>query len=175
MENPILLLTLKILLLSFMAIGGFITTVPELHRYVVDLHGWMTDERFVTLFAIAQAAPGPNFIVVTLVGMEIGGIRGAALATIAACLPTLLIAYSVSKFWARYNRTGWYRVIERGMAPVAVGLVLATGLLLTSSASLGSLPRMAVTLGTAAFLLTTRRSPLIPLIVAAAAGAGGLL
>lgn len=175
MDNPVLLLTLKILALSLIAIGGFITTVPELHRYVVDVQGWMTDARFVTLFAIAQAAPGPNFIVVTLIGMEIGGIPGAILATMAACLPTLVIAYGISRFWARYNRAGWYRVVERGMAPVAVGLVLATGILLTGSASYGSLPRMIATGATAAFLLITRRSPLIPLVVAAAAGAAGLL
>lgn len=171
----LLLLTLKIFSLSFMAIGGFITTVPELHRYVVDVHQWMSDERFITLFALAQAAPGPNFLVVTLVGLELGGVTGAILATVAACLPTLMIAYTVSLFWSRYNAAGWYRVLERALAPVAVGLVLATGVLLTRSASLGHVGLMAVTVATAAFLLTTRRSPLIPLFVAAMAGAAGLV
>lgn len=175
MLSPVVLLTLKILQLSFLAMGGFITTVPELHRYVVDQHQWMTEDRFVALFTLAQASPGPNFIVVTLVGFEIGGVVGAMLATLAAVLPTLCIAYGVSRFWIRYNRTGWYRVVERGVAPVAVGLVLATGVLLTTNASLGDVGKMTLTIGTAVFLLTTRRSPLIPLILAATAGAAGLV
>jgi len=174
MERPLVLLVLQVLFLSCVAVGGFVTTLPELHRFVVETHRWMTDDRFVTLFALAQAAPGPNMIVVTLIGWEIAGAAGAALATAAACLPTLVIAYTASQFWTRYNQVEWYRIFERAVAPIAVGLVLTTGVLLTGSAA-KSWTSYVITAATAAFLLLTRRSPMIPLAVAAVLGAAHLV
>jgi chromate transporter len=174
MERPLVLLMLQVLFLSSVAVGGFITTLPELHRFVVETHGWMTDDRFVTLFALAQAAPGPNMIVVTLIGWEVAGVAGAALATAAACLPTLVIAYTTSQFWTRYNQAAWYRIFERAVAPIAVGLVLTTGALLTGSAAKSWTSYM-ITAATVAFLLLTRRSPMIPLAVAAVLGAAHLV
>lgn len=172
-QNPLILFTLQVLFLASVAIGGFITTMPDLHRFVVDAHGWLTDESFVTLFALAQAAPGPNMIVVTLIGWELGGALGALLGTLAACLPTLFMAYGVSRFWSSYNGTGWYRLIERAVAPFAVGLVLATGVLLANGAAVRPLDYV-LTAGTVAFMLLSRRSPLIPLAIAAVVGLVGL-
>jgi chromate transporter len=174
MERPLVLLVLQVLFLSSVAVGGFISIVPDLHRFVVETHPWMTDERFVTLFALAQVAPGPNSIVVTLIGWEVAGAAGAALATAAACLPTLVIAYTTSLFWTRYNQAAWYRTFERAVAPFAVGLVLATGVLLTGGTS-GRWTSYAVTAATVAFLLVTRRSPMIPLSIAAVLGAAQLV
>jgi chromate transporter len=173
MDRPLTLLIIQLLFLSSVAVGGFITTVPDLHRFVVDAHGWMTDSTFVTLFALAQASPGPNIIIVTLVGLEVAGLLGAALATLAALLPTLCMAYTASRFWSHYNQMNWYRTFERGVAPFAVGLVLATGLLLTQGAA-HDWQGYGLMLGTAIFTLATRRSPLIPLAVAAMAGLTGL-
>jgi chromate transporter len=173
MERPITLLVLQILFLSSVAVGGFITTVPDLHRFVVDAHGWMTNETFVTLFALAQAAPGPNVIVVTLIGWEIAGVLGATLATLAACVPTIIMAYSVSRFWSRYNSTSWYRTFELGVAPFAVGLIMATGIILTMGAA-NNWRAYLLTGGTAAFMLLSRRSPLIPLAIAGVLGYAGL-
>lgn len=174
MDEPLVLLALKTLQLSAMAIGGFIAVVPDMHRFIVDQQGWMTDERFIMLFAIAQAAPGPNVIVVTLLGLEIGGIAGAITITLAALLPTLIIAYGVSRFSERYARSRWYGVIERGLVPIAVGLILATGILMSATAALGSPGRMGIVAGTVLFMLLSRSSPLIPLIVAALVGVVGL-
>lgn len=174
MDRPLVLLAVQVLFLSCVAIGGFITTIPELHRFVVETHRWMTDDRFVTLYALAQIAPGPNSIVVTLIGWEVAGVAGAALATAASCLPTLVIAYTASLFWMRYKQAAWYRTFERAVAPFAVGLVLATGVLLTSAAS-KSWTSHALTAATVAFLLVTRRSPMIPLAVAAVLGATHLI
>ena len=164
MERPLTLLTLQILFLSSVAVGGFITTVPELHRFVVDLHGWMTDEMFVTLFALAQAAPGPNMIVVTLVGWEVGGALGATLATIAACFPTLVMAYAASRFWSRYNSMNRYRTFERGVAPFAVGLILATGVILSAGA-VNDVSGYLICGGTVLFMLLSKHRPLLSWVV----------
>ncbi|MFQ6776199.1 chromate transporter [Cereibacter sphaeroides] len=175
MDNPLGLLTLKILFLSCIAVGGFIATVPELNRFVVHVQGWMTDGTFATLFALSQASPGPNLIVATLVGWEVAGVPGAALATLATCLPTLIVAYAAMRFRARHGQAGWFRMVERAILPIAVGLILATAALLAATTSGAEPRRLALTGAAAVFLLVTRRSPLIPLAVAAALGAAGLL
>lgn len=174
MDRPITYLVLQLLFLSSVAVGGFITILPDLNRFVVDSRGWLTNETFVTLFALAQAAPGPNLIVVTLIGWEIAGALGAVLATVAACVPTLATAYAMSRVWSRYNQLDWYRTFERGIAPFAVGLVVATGVILTNGAA-SHWQDYVLTAGTAIFLLATRRSPLIPLAIAAALGVFGLV
>lgn len=174
MERPIVLLALHLMFLSAVAVGGFNTTLPELHRYVVDLHGWMTDERFVSLFAIAQATPGPNVIIVSLMGWQVAGIGGAAIATLATCLPTLAIGYSASHLTARFGAAKWYRAFERGVAPFAVGLILTTGVIqIRGVMSDWRAPLLAA--ATTAFMITTNRSPLIPLAIAAAIGFAGLI
>ena len=172
-QSPLLLFVLQVLFLASVAIGGFITTMPDLHRFVVTVHGWLSDEAFVTLFALAQAAPGPNMIVVTLIGWEVAGPLGALFGTLAACLPTLVTAYAVSHFWSSYNQTGWYRLIERAIAPFAVGLVLATGVLLAQGAAIKP-SAYVLTAGTVVFMLVSRRSPLIPLAIAAVIGLIGI-
>ncbi|KGJ11067.1 chromate transporter (plasmid) [Paracoccus versutus] len=173
MENPVALLTLKILFLSCIAVGGFIATVPELNRFAVQVQGWMSDGTFATLFALSQASPGPNLIIATLVGWEVAGFAGAVLATAATCLPTLVIAYQAMRLRAHHGRARWFLLVERAILPIAVGLILATAILLTASASGAAPPKLALTALTAVFLLATRRSPLVPLAIAAVLGGAG--
>lgn len=174
MERPIVLLTLHLMFLSAVAVGGFNTTLPELHRYVVDRNGWMSGETFVSLFAIAQATPGPNIIIVSLMGWQVAGIAGAFATTVATCLPTLAIGYSASHLTARFGAARWYRAFERGVAPFAVGLILTTGVIQTKGV-MSDWRAPALAGATAAFMLFTKRSPLIPLAVAAAIGFAGLI
>lgn len=160
--------------LSLMSIGGIIAVVPEMHAAVVNNHGWMSSQDFVTLFALAQAAPGPNVIVVTLIGWRVAGLAGAVVSTIAVSLPSFVIAYSASRLWSRLNARAWYRVCERGMAPVTIGLICSSALLLTHVA-VDHWGSMVVTALTVVSLLKWRNSPLIALGFAAAAGWAGLV
>jgi chromate transporter len=134
----------------------------------------MSDADFTALFAIAQAAPGPNFMISTLVGWKAAGVPGAIVATLAMCAPSCLLTYWVAKAWDRYRETRWRRVLAAGLAPVTVGLVAATGLLLVRAADL-NLRLAAITLITAAVVLSTRVNPLWALAAAAGAGLVGLV
>src|SRR5262249_814244 len=80
--GTLLTLALQFSLLSFLAIGGAITALPEMHRQAVDVYHWMTSTQFTQLVAIAQAAPGPNVLIVTLIGQQVAGIPGALVATV---------------------------------------------------------------------------------------------
>ena len=101
-------------LLSLMAFGGGNSALPEMHRIAVEQHHWMSDQTFTELFALAQAAPGPNILVVTLIGLQVAGIAGACAATAAMCLPSSFLIYYLFGFWEGLREWSWRPAIELG-------------------------------------------------------------
>ena len=99
--NPIWTLLWTFALMSLFAVGGANSAVPEMHRTAVDIHHWMTDRQFADIFAISQLSPGPNVLIVTLIGYSVAGVAGALTATVAMCGPTAVLAYYVSRLLAR--------------------------------------------------------------------------
>jgi chromate transporter len=84
-------------LMSLLAVGGANSAVPEMHRLVVEVKQWMTDRQFTDMFALAQVTPGPNVIIVTLIGYRVAGVLGALITTAAMCGPTCLFAFFVGR------------------------------------------------------------------------------
>jgi chromate transporter len=70
---------------SLFAVGGGNAAIPEMHRFAVDVQHWLSDRQFADSFALAQLTPGPNLIIVTLIGYHVAGIAGAVVATLAMC------------------------------------------------------------------------------------------
>jgi chromate transporter len=160
--------------ISLLAIGGANAVVPEMHREVVDLRHWVTDLQFTELFAISQAAPGPNVMIVALIGQFVAGPLGAVLAMAAMCDPTAVLACGVAKVFDRYRGSRWRRAVEAGLVPVTIGLVAATAWIIARTADRSL---MAVILTVVSFALThwTRINPLFALGAAAIFGFAGLL
>jgi chromate transporter len=154
--------------LSLLAVGGAVTVLPEMHRSVVEVHGWMSASQFAELFALAQAAPGPNVLVVSLIGWKVAGLAGAIVSTVAMCGPSCLLTFAVSGVWQRFRGAAWRAAVQDSLVPVTVGLMLAGGYLITRSAD-DSVAAFAITGATAAAVLLTRIHPLWLL------GAAGLL
>ena len=175
--NPVWMLTMHLALLSFAAVGGgVIMLAPDIHRYVVDVHRWVTDEQFSAAYAIAQAAPGPNMLFVTLVGWQIGGLLGAVGATGAVIVPPCLLTFVATRVSSRraggVGRFG--RAVRNGLAPVSVGLLLAGVWVLFQSTHAGW--REAITvLSAMVIVLRTRINPLWLIVVGAAFGIVGLV
>ncbi|GAB4064784.1 chromate transporter [Ancylobacter sonchi] len=147
------------LLISLLAVGGANAVLPEMHRQVVDVAGWMTNEQFAQTFAIAQAVPGPNVLIVTLIGWHVAGPAGALVTTLAMCGPTCVLAYVVGGIWHRFRYAKWRRAIQGGLVPLTIGLIAASGFLLAQGAA-RSLPTALYITLTALVLLFTRISPL---------------
>jgi len=170
--DRLLALALQFSGLSLLAFGGANAVLPEIHRRVVGVDRWMSDRDFAALFAIAQASPGPNFLVTTLIGEKVAGLPGAAVATLAMCGPSCLVTYWAAKVWDRYRETGWRIAVGAGLAPVTVGFVFATAYVLIRAADrdwrLGL-----VTLASGAVAFFTRLNPIWCLAAAAALGAAG--
>jgi chromate transporter len=159
--------------LSLVAFGGANAVIPEIHRQSVDIHHWMTDQDFAALFAIAQAAPGPNFLVTTLVGWKAAGLAGALVATAAMCGPSCVLTYWVAKVGDRYRETEWRIAVGAGLAPVTVGFVFSSAFVLVRAADADW--RLAlVTAASAGFAFFTRFNPLWCLAAAAVLGVAGV-
>jgi chromate transporter len=170
------LITLALLfsLLSFLSVGGAISALPEIHRQAIDIHHWMTDREFVDLVAIAQAAPGPNVLFVTLIGHHVAGIPGALVATFFMCGPACAVAFFIARMFDRFRDKPWRAAVQGGLVPVSIGLVGATALIIARSAD-HDWKTFAITAATFAIAYWTRISPLYALGAATALGVAGLL
>ena len=101
-------------LTSLFAIGGAKSAIPEIHRFAVDVH-WLSDRQFADSFALAQLTPGPNLIIVTLIGYRVGGVAAAIVVTLAMCAPPCVIAYLVGRTAERFKGAAWHGAISRGL------------------------------------------------------------
>ena len=170
--SPLVTLAVRFAMLSLLAVGGVTSVLPEVHRVAVDVHGWLTDAEFTQMFALAQANPGPNMLIVALIGWHVAGLPGALTATAAMVLPSCTLAYLVERLWQRVRGTPLRRAVEAGLAPITVGLVIATGWLVARGAPDTGWVAYAITAVTATVFMCTRVNPLWLL---AGAGAVGLL
>ncbi len=146
-------LFLHFTLLSLLSIGGAITTAPEMHRFLVDERGWLSDTDFTTSIALAQAAPGPNILFVAVLGWNVAGWSGAAATMAGILLPSTVLTLTATR-WAAANRDHIaLRAFSAGMTPLVLGLIIATGWLLaqpflkTEAHRWSTLALIAVTVG----------------------------
>ncbi len=119
--------------LSLASIGGGNTVIPDLHREAVLMHHWLTDKEFISVFAIAQAAPGPGSLIAALIGWKAAGWPGAIVATTAMYGPSCLLTYFGSRLWLKFRNSRWQMTIEQGLAPISIGLILASGWVLVQN------------------------------------------
>ncbi len=120
----------QFLMLSLLSIGGAISTAPEMHRYLVDQHHWLTNEQFSAMVAIAQAAPGPNLLFVAVLGWGIGGALGMGVTMLGILLPSTTLTLAAARWGESRRQTRGVQSFVMGLAPLTVGLVLSTGFIL---------------------------------------------
>ncbi|HZH45558.1 MAG TPA: chromate transporter [Roseococcus sp.] len=145
--------------LSLLAIGGANAVLPEMHRQLVVIHGWLDDATFTQLFALAQAAPGPNILAASVMGWRIAGPAGLAVATLGMLLPAAALAWGVAGVTHRLRGAAWLKPAQFGLVPVAVGLIAASGLIMAEAAGTGW-AAWAIIAASAAFVWRTGFSPL---------------
>jgi chromate transporter len=124
-EKALATLALVFAPLSLVSIGGGASAIAEMQHQAVVVHQWMTQREFADLFAIARAAPGPGTLLATLIGFSVAGWLGALIVSLAFFLPSALLAYGAVSIFNRWRGSAWHGAIEAGLAPIAVGLVLA--------------------------------------------------
>jgi chromate transporter len=161
-------------LMSLFAVGGANSAIPEIHRLAVDVNHWMSDKQFADVFAISQLSPGPNVLIVTLIGYQVAGIMGAMVATLAMCGPTAVFAYFVSQLLARSGHAQWPGIVQAALVPLSIGLMSASGLVLLF-ASDTTWTAFLVTGSAAVLAFATRLNPLWLLVAGGLLGFAGVL
>src|ERR1700726_257458 len=116
--NDQLRLALIFLQMSLLAFGGANAILPEMQRQVVNVNHMMDTHTFAALFALAQAAPGPNMMVISLIGWHVAGLSGAVLTTVCVIAPSSVLTFLVARVWYRFRDAPWRRAIQRGLFPV---------------------------------------------------------
>jgi chromate transporter len=155
--------------LSVFATGGAMALASDMHRYVVDEHAYISHTQFVNSIALAQAAPGPNILFVTVMGWQIAGVPGALATTLGLSMPALIFPFVISRLGRLAQFERLLKALQRGLGPVALGLMASTSFLLVREAPGAGIG--AAMIGAAVLLLTFTKLP--PLLLIAAAGAIG--
>ena len=168
--------------LSLLSIGGGNTVLPEMHLQAVNGQHWLTNSQFADIFSISQAAPGPSILIVSLVGYAaglgaagvIGGIIGGIIATVAMVIPAAILVYLITLSWQKAQKSKLRRAVEKGFAPLTVGLILATALVMSRAADHDWRAYLITGIATLIFV-RTRTNPLIVVGAAALLGYVGFV
>jgi chromate transporter len=168
--------------LSLLSIGGGNAVLPEMHLKAVRGAHWLTNSQFADLFSISQAAPGPSILIVTLVGYAAGlsiggvfdGILGGIVATAAMIIPAATLLYVLTLFWQKAQKSRLRHAVEKGFAPLTVGLILATSLVMSRAADHDWRAYLLTGVCTLIFIFT-KTNPLIAVGAAAVIGYFGVV
>ena len=168
--DALLALFAHFLSLSVFATGGAMALASDMHRYVVEDHSYLTHTQFVNSIALAQAAPGPNILFVTVMGWQIAGLPGALATTLGLALPALVWPLLVARLGRLAQFERLLKALQQGLGPVAIGLMASTCLLLVREAP-GVWKGVAMIAASTLLLATTRVPPVLLIAAAGAVGA----
>lgn len=155
--------------ISLIAIGGANAAIPEIRHAAVDVHQWMSTDTFTHLFAVAQSAPGPNVLIASIIGWHVAGLAGLLVATIAMVLPASILAFAVGRLISHFTHRREYKLVQDAVVPVAIGLIIASGIELSLYSAFDVLT-WSMVIGTLVFVYFTEANPMWALLVCAIGG-----
>lgn len=155
--------------LSLLTVGGGLAAFPELKYLTVDVYHWLTSTQLIHLYSLGQVAPGPNMMMVAAVGERVAGVVGALAVVIAFFGPTGLLTLATGRLWRRLDGWRWRESVQRGLAPVSVGLLLAGSISLAKGA-LTAWTGAALAAAVFALLISTRINPAVLVLCGAVVG-----
>jgi chromate transporter len=112
-------------LLSILAVGGGTAVLPEMQRMTVSQFHWVTDKQFRDIYSLGQVAPGPNMLMVMVIGYRVAGYLGSVIVAFAFFVPDCMLTLFANRLWLRYSESPWRHAIQRAMAPISIGLMLS--------------------------------------------------
>ncbi len=162
--------------LSLLSVGGALTTAPDMQRFIVGQRAWLSDGEFTASVALAQAAPGPNVLFVAVIGWNVAGLAGVAATLAGTLVPSSVLTLNASRWVERNRHSRLLKAFNAGMAPLTLGLLLATAWVLVQPAfSARPWTSAAAVAATLAFMLGSRGNPLWAVLAGAVAGGLGWL
>ena len=158
-------------LLSILAVGGGTAVLPEMQTILAHQFG-IDHIQFVHIYSIGQLAPGPNMLMVLVIGYQIAGLIGAGVVLLSFFLPSSVLCFYVGRIWSRFGESPWRRTIQNALEPISIGL-MSSGVYVVAKASVVSSITLALALVTLYLILRTKINPV--LVILGSGGLGALL
>ena len=150
---------------ALVSFGGILVMVPEIHRISVDVYHWASDAEFASAFAVSQMAPGPNIMLMSLIGWRAFGVPGLLVATLAVILPPGIMAVIAGRMELRFSKSAVFNLVRMSLPPIVIGLMMASALI-TAKIAVDDWIGVFIAAGVAIFVALTKQNPLIPIVLA---------
>ncbi|HUI84655.1 MAG TPA: chromate transporter [Candidatus Binatia bacterium] len=155
--------------LSLLTVGGGMAAFPEMKVLTVEVHKWLTFPQLIHIYSVGQMAPGPNMMMIVVIGQWAGGLLGAVVTLVAFFGPTALLAFLFARGWKRLEHWPWRTSIQQGLAPVSIGLLLA-GCFTMAKGAITGLETGAIAVGVFLMLLQYKINPALLVVAGAVVG-----
>jgi chromate transporter len=155
--------------LSILTVGGGMAAFPEMKVLTVEVHKWLTFPQLIHIYSVGQMAPGPNMMMVVVIGQWAGGLPGAIVTLVAFFGPTALLAFVIARAWRKLEKWPWRTSIQQGLAPVSIGLLLA-GCFTMAKGAITGLETGAIAVGVLLILLQYKINPALLVVGGAIVG-----
>ena len=165
----LLVLAISFATTALVSFGGILVMVPEIHRISVVVYHWASDGEFASAFAVSQMAPGPNIMLMSLIGWRGFGILGLLVATFAVILPPGFLAIIAGRMEVRFSSSAFFKLVRISLPPIVIGLMMASALI-TAKIAVDGFIGIAIAAGVAIFVALTKQNPLIPIVLSIVVG-----
>jgi chromate transporter len=155
--------------LSILTVGGGMAAFPEMKILTVEVHKWLTFPQLIHLYSVGQMAPGPNMMMILVIGQWAGGMLGAVAVLIAFFGPTALLTFAVARLWKKIEKWPWRTSIQQGLAPVSIGLLLA-GCFTMARGAISGVETAAIAVGVLLILQRYKVNPALLVVGSAVLG-----
>jgi chromate transporter len=142
---------------------------PEMKHLTVDVHHWLSFPQLIHIYSVGQMAPGPNMMMIVTIGQWVAGLAGALVVLVAFFGPTALLAFYVGRLWAKLDKWPWRTSIQKGLAPVSIGLLLA-GCFTLAKGTIHGLPTASIAVAVLLILLQFKINPALLILGGAVVG-----
>jgi chromate transporter len=162
-------LALSFALLSILAVGGGTAVLPEMQSLLAHQFG-IDHTQFVRIYSFGQLAPGPNMLMVLVIGYQLAGLMGAGIVLLSFFLPSSVLCFYVGRLWNRFGESPWRRAVQNALEPISLGL-MASGVYAVGKASIVSPITLTLALITFYLILKTKLNPVYLILSSGCIGA----
>jgi chromate transporter len=160
--SVIIQLALTFGFLSLMAVGGGTAVLPEMQTLLAQQFH-VTHTQFVHIYSIGQVAPGPNMLMVLIIGFKIAGLLGAGVVLLAFFVPSSILCFYAGRIWNHFANNPWRRAVQNALEPISIGL-MASGVYAVAKASLVDPATVGLSLISLYLILRTKVNPVFVIL-----------
>lgn len=121
--------------IGMFSVGGGYAALPLIEEQVVQVHSWLSLSQFTDLITISEMTPGPITLnSASFVGLQVAGLPGAIVATLATIVPSFIIVSSLAYVYYRFSSMSIIKGVIEGLRPTVVALIATAGLTIVMNA-----------------------------------------